>query len=126
MAATYDETEPTAKDRVRGLMGDVAAPFRFTDERIQAYLDRQAVGEAGEITVAIQLLESLPTTSGDETTIRTLSVTRTNKGGKGDFTSVLVNLRRRLLMLRRAGGGFVSVVQPNFTETQRRNGWGGR
>ena len=130
MAATYGAAQLAAKDRVRRMIADVAAPFRFEDEEIRAELLRRGfAGEPGtpsdtqavaELSAAIGLLESLPFSSRDETTIRQGSVSRTVKGG--DFSLILATLRHRLNVL---SGGGIAVVQPDYPETRRNQGWAG-
>lgn len=54
MAATYDETEPTPKDRARGLLGDLDVPENAlrTDEYILAILAQYTGVGAFELAVA--------------------------------------------------------------------------
>lgn len=127
MAATYVPTQLTAKDRVRRMMGDVAAPFRFQDEEIAFQLTKSGfVGdplatlpeqELPELTAAVLLLESLPGAAGDELTVKQGSVTRTVKGGTGDFVAILGTLRRRLDAINGANlgiGAGIYVVEPYY------------
>ena len=138
MAATYEATQLKAKDRVRRMIADVAAPFRFQNEEIDAELTRSGFegdpeGETSqqlipELTAAIALLESEPGTSGAETVIRQGSVSRTVKGGPGDLSGILASLRHRLNLALATQGGFgvgITVVQPDYPETRRNQGWAG-
>lgn len=138
MAATYVASEATAKDRVRGLIWDVAAPFRFQNETIGARLTRAGFSgdpladsseqEGPELLAAIRLVESVPGAASSETTVRQGSVSRTTKGGTGDYTALLATLRQRYAALIGAGldmGVGIAVVQPDYPEVRRCEGWSG-
>ena len=136
MAATYTSSQPTAKDRVRRMIADVAVPFRFQDEEIafeltNAGFEGDPLGPTSqqliaELTAAVTLLESQPGSAGYETTIKQGSVSRTVKAG--DFSGVLASLRNRLnlaLAAQYGGGTGIAVVQPDYPETRRDQGWSG-
>jgi hypothetical protein len=110
VAATYVSTLLTAKDRVRFMIYDKAATFTFQDEEIAYTLTLMGFEgdplaelppqELPEILAAIALLESVPTgATGDSTTIKQGSVTRTNATGIGNRSSILLFLRRRLALI---------------------------
>lgn len=123
MAATYDPTLPSPKDRVRRYLRDKAAPFAFQDEEIVAVLDDHGIPDGDnaapaqqtqEIETAIDLLETEGGGSGNETTIRQGSVARTYKSGAGDRSLILANLRRRLASVvgsTSPNGGIIAVEQ---------------
>lgn len=52
MTTSYTDTEPTAKDRVRGMIGDtVSTDWQFSDEKI----DAQVTASGGERAAAAEL-----------------------------------------------------------------------
>jgi hypothetical protein len=118
----FDPLLADAVNRVRALVADRTST-RFQDDEIAAQLTLNGfVGnpfsssvsrqELPEIEAAIAILQSEATGSSVEDTIKQGSVTRTKKGGSGDYSKILAALiarRNRVLGLTSGDTGPVVV-----------------
>ncbi|MGV3619117.1 MAG: hypothetical protein ACO1SV_27640 [Fimbriimonas sp.] len=102
MAATYDGTRSTAKDRVRFHIDDRRAPFRFDNEEIVATI--VGSGEAAEIRAAIELLQSETEGSAVSVSKRQGSWSR-SKTVANPNVGRIASLRERLARLGATGTG---------------------
>jgi len=137
MAATpFDPAQTKARDRVRKLTADTAAPYRYDDLEIANELaDAGFVGDPNvdsarqavpELDAAISLLETSIITGGESESIKQGSVTFTVSGSStAGLDAILTNLRRRREQLVGAelGDSVIAVAQCEFPDMDPRNGW---
>lgn len=107
MSHTYDSTLPDERDHVRFLIRDVASPWIFEDEEIDATLDAQmSTGTARRYYAAAEILSllamSMATTRGDigvrEKRLADLQI----KWGVDEDTLDAINAR--ISLFRKIGG----------------------
>jgi hypothetical protein len=130
MAAAYVNTLPTAKDRVRRLIGDVAAPWTFQDEEIVALLALQPETDPAAIAeyrVAISLANQYYTSTSSGVTIRQGSVSRaTTKRTVEDIDRLIASLQAMLNALLGLDSGIqsgIAVAECYFPDLDPANGY---
>jgi len=116
MATTYDSTLPTAKDRIRRMIGDRRSPWRFDDEEIVATLAEYGSDAQSEIRAAIALLEEETTTVSESKKQGSWSRSRTVSA---DNRSRIEALRARLVALDATGAvSPVGIADSDFPEPE--------